>query len=160
MSRIALITGNKVVNVIEADLAWAQTLGYDDCVVCDGTPVGPNWTYTNGQFYAPTVSSPPVEPEPPLRYAAKHTTPTNGQIVVNLPRTGMVFNITPRTAGAVYDGLVEGSTTVNGKIVPNVTVKFKKMKLANIAITGLVNLSLFETTPGAIEFDIIAELPE
>ncbi len=61
MSRIALIRGSVVENVIEADIAFAQSLGFDAVVETD--VAAPGWGYVGGEFIAP-VPAPQPEPEP------------------------------------------------------------------------------------------------
>ncbi|KRG38468.1 hypothetical protein ARC78_15650 [Stenotrophomonas pictorum JCM 9942] len=59
MSRIALIRDGVVVNVIEADLAFASSLhGYDAAV--EAGAAGPGWAYADG------LLMPPQTPEPVL----------------------------------------------------------------------------------------------
>lgn len=61
MSRIAQIKDGVVVNVIEAELEWAQeyaSAGFDDVVPAGGA--GPGWTWGGETFTAP----PGPEPEP------------------------------------------------------------------------------------------------
>lgn len=53
MSRIALIRGGMVANVIEAELAFAQTLpGYDHVMEAGGA--GPGWLLVDGVLVHPT----------------------------------------------------------------------------------------------------------
>lgn len=61
MSRIALIRGSVVENVIEADMEFAQSLGFDAVVETD--VAAPGWGYAGGEFIAP-VHAPQPEPEP------------------------------------------------------------------------------------------------
>lgn len=61
MSRIALIRNGVVENVIEADMEFAQSLGFDAVVETD--VAAPGWGYAGGEFIAP-VPAPQPEPEP------------------------------------------------------------------------------------------------
>ena len=64
MARITLIRAGSVENVIEADMAFAEGLGYDFAVESDAAGIG--WQYIGGEFIAPTPAGP--EPEiPPNR---------------------------------------------------------------------------------------------
>ncbi len=164
MSRIACIHNGLVMNVIVATQAFGHTYcnnqGWSGPAIDVGDlPVSNSWTYDAGIFSAPNAP-PPVEPDPPMVYRGKHTTDANGQFTVNLPRAGMVLTITPRTSGAVCDGVVESIAVVNGKQQPQAVVKFKRMRMAAISITGLLNLSLLETNTNPINFDVVAEMPE
>jgi len=61
MANIALISGGVVRAVIVADLAFAQTLGYESVVNVAGvSPMpGPGWTWTGGSaFTAPAAAGP------------------------------------------------------------------------------------------------------
>ena len=60
MARIALLRADVVENIIEAELGFAETLGYDAAVESDSAGIA--WTYTDGQFVAP----PSPEPETPI----------------------------------------------------------------------------------------------
>ncbi len=62
--RIALIRNGIVENVIEADMDFAQTLGFDAAVEDTDTAVGIGWGYMNGAFVAPPA--PPVETPAPV----------------------------------------------------------------------------------------------
>lgn len=54
MSRVALIRGGVVVNVIEADLAFAITLpGYDTAM--EAGTAGPGWLFVAGELVPPTA---------------------------------------------------------------------------------------------------------
>lgn len=60
--RIALISGGIVANIIDAELSFAQTLGYETVVeATDGAYLGGE--YTDGQF-VPQPTEPLPEPEP------------------------------------------------------------------------------------------------
>ena len=61
MARITLIRAGSVENTIEADMEFAQQLGYDLAVESDIAGIG--WQYIGGQFIAPTAPGP--EPETP-----------------------------------------------------------------------------------------------
>lgn len=57
--RIALIQAGVVATVIEGDLEFAQTLGFDSAVVADAG-VGIGWTHDGSMFVAPVVAPPPA----------------------------------------------------------------------------------------------------
>ena len=57
--RIALIRGSVIENIIEADMEFAQKLGYDLAVESDIAGIG--WQYVGSEFIAPT---PADEPQP------------------------------------------------------------------------------------------------
>lgn len=61
MSRIALIRDGVVENVIEADMEFALSLGFDAAV--ESASAGIGWQYSGGEFIAP-VPAPQPEPEP------------------------------------------------------------------------------------------------
>lgn len=61
MSRIALIRNNVVENVIEADIAFALSLGFDAAVESESASIG--WQYNGGEFIAPPTPDP--QPEAP-----------------------------------------------------------------------------------------------
>ena len=61
MSRIALIKSSAVENIIEADMEFALSLGYDLAIESDIAGIG--WQYIGGEFIAP-VPAPQPEPEP------------------------------------------------------------------------------------------------
>lgn len=56
MSRIALIHGGVVANIIEADAEFAAGLGYDAAIETDSA--GPGWTWDGDAFAAPAVETP------------------------------------------------------------------------------------------------------
>lgn len=58
---VALIRNNVVENVIVADLAFAQALGYDHAVETEEAGIG--WLYADGVLSPPPIE--PPEPEPP-----------------------------------------------------------------------------------------------
>lgn len=87
-----------------------------------------------------------------LRFARSYTTASNGQITVDLPGSGMVLSVTPKTADCVLSGITQ--SFVNGQA--KVTITFKRLRSNTISLLGLVNLSLFESSPGAVQFDLIA----
>ena len=59
MSRIALIKNNLVENVIEADMEFAQTLGFDAVVETD--VAAPGRGYDGGEFITPPTPEPTPE---------------------------------------------------------------------------------------------------
>ena len=59
--RIALIRSGIVENIVEADMEFAQQLGYDLAVESDIAGIG--WQHVGGEFIAPTPAEP--QPEPP-----------------------------------------------------------------------------------------------
>lgn len=61
MSRIALIKNSVVENVIEADMEFALSLGYDLAIESD--TAGTGWQYNGGEFIAPPTPDP--QPETP-----------------------------------------------------------------------------------------------
>lgn len=60
MSRIALIKNNLVENVIEADMEFALSLGFDAAVESESAGVG--WTFDGATF-----TPPPADPQPDPR---------------------------------------------------------------------------------------------
>jgi hypothetical protein len=61
MSRIALIRNGVVENVIEADMEFALSLGFDAVVETD--VAAPGWGYISGEFIAP-APDPDPQPDP------------------------------------------------------------------------------------------------
>ena len=59
MSRITLIRSGIVENIIEADMEFAQQLGYDLAVESDIAGIG--WQYIGGEFIAPSTPDPDPE---------------------------------------------------------------------------------------------------
>lgn len=86
------------------------------------------------------------------RYAKTLTTATNGQITIDLPYAGMVISVTPRTPDCVISGIAQ--SVVSGQ--PKATITFRRLRSNTISLLNLISLSLFETSPGAVSFDIIA----
>lgn len=58
MSRIALISDGVVANVIEAELEFALTLGFDHAV--EAGSAGPGWLYADGVLVPPDSPAPAV----------------------------------------------------------------------------------------------------
>ena len=56
MSRVALIRDGVVANVIEADLSFAETLGYDHAQ--EAGDAGPGWLYADGVLVPPDSPAP------------------------------------------------------------------------------------------------------
>ncbi len=56
MSRIALIHGGVVANIIEADLSFAESLGYDDAIEAGHS--GPGWLFVDGELVQPQEHEP------------------------------------------------------------------------------------------------------
>ena len=56
MSRIALIRDGIVANVIEAELAFAQALGFDHAI--EAGPAGPGWLLVGGALVSPDAPAP------------------------------------------------------------------------------------------------------
>ena len=75
MSRVALIRNGVVENVIEADVEFAATLGYDEAI--ETLVAGPGWRYDGGEFQPPPEPAPPpLEPEAqltPLAFTRRFT---------------------------------------------------------------------------------------
>lgn len=78
------------------------------------------------------------------------TTTANGvsSATFTLPADNMALSVTPRTGDAVVSGI-----TQTGR---NVTVGFRRLRTSGISLLGLVNLNLFETSPGVVTFDVVA----
>lgn len=58
--RIALINGGVVANIIEADLAFAQSLGYEQAVEDTSGTAALHGTYANGVFTLPAAAPAPA----------------------------------------------------------------------------------------------------
>jgi len=87
------------------------------------------------------------------RFAKRYVTTADGKATFNPPAAGMVLSITPRTAGAVIDSVSE-SVAADGKVTTSVS--FRKLRTNGISLGGLLQISLFETSPGAVTFDVVA----
>jgi len=77
MARYALINAGTVVNVVEADAAWAQAQPLQAVLLEQGSDVGPRWTYAGGNFSAPADPA-PVVPESITRRQARQVLVLNG----------------------------------------------------------------------------------
>lgn len=86
-----------------------------------------------------------------VRYSKNLTTDASGVATFVLPETGLTVDIQPRTAGEYAHSIVvagDGKTT---------TVTFRKFKPAGLGITlgTLLTTSIFEDSPGTVNFDVV-----
>lgn len=87
------------------------------------------------------------------RFAKRYVTTADGKATFTPPAAGMILSITPRTAGAVIDSVNE-AVAPDGKVTT--TVAFRRLRTSGISLGGLLQISLFETSPGAVTFDVVA----
>lgn len=76
MARYALINAGTVLNVVEADATWAQAQA-QAVLLEEGSPVGPRWGYSGGNFTEPPATA-PVVPESITRRQARQVMVLNG----------------------------------------------------------------------------------
>lgn len=127
MSRIALIRNGVVVNVIEADMAFASALpGYDAVVEADSA--GPTWVYSDGLLVPPQSSAPVLSLEELKQQLRERTTSLRWE-----HETGGVS-----VAGVrVLTGIEDQNRIATALIGAPATVDFK-------ADSGWVRLTLLE----------------
>lgn len=86
------------------------------------------------------------------KYSANLSTDAAGSRVVNLPETGLIVSVTPRTTGEYTN-----SVNVTGAVA---TITFKKFKGAlGLTLGTLLTATVFEDSPGVVNFDITATRP-
>jgi hypothetical protein len=125
--RLALISDGKVVNVIIADQAFADSISdqYDHVVDVTNLNVGPGYLYDGTNFSAPPPYSPPSGPlQPPTAIDDDFSTPQNTALSVVAP--GIFGN-------DVLNGatVVENTNPANGTLTLNADGSFLYVPVAD-----------------------------
>lgn len=88
-----------------------------------------------------------------VKRAWNYTTNSSGVWSGTIPADTTVLTVTPRTAGEFLSAVSLNGTTL--------TITFRKFKTAGLGITlgTLLTVSIFEDSPGTVNFDLICMSP-
>lgn len=92
-----------------------------------------------------------VPPED-VMWATNQNTDINGNWSGTVPFTGLIYSVLPRSVGDYVNNVsIAGST---------ITVNFKKLKgPLGITLGTLLSVTIFEDSPGIVNFDLIGSRP-